>query len=253
MTRRLAVLILSLLLVAQWTLPTIGFAADGESAQAEKQVKVLATTLNVRSGPGTTNSVVASLAKGATATLVEDHGDWLMIRLEDGTMGWAAAKFLEIVVGEEATPAGEPQESHSAPTPAETHDNVPVKGEKSGGGSSFRGFLKWTSLIGAAACGGLALNERSQGNSSYDDYKQLYNENRKDEAEKKYQEAADHDDKAQMYGIIGGSLFGLFLLQQFVFKGDRGKEASLDSPQTMPALAFNPVTGEVRAGVKVAF
>jgi hypothetical protein len=253
MTRKLAVLILSLLLVAQWTLPSLVLAAGEDPPQAEKQVRVLATTLNVRSGPGTTNSVVASLQKGATAALVEDHGEWLMIRLDDGTMGWAAAKFLEVVAGEEATPKGETKESQPA-TPAEkSHEKAPAAPSKSGGGSSFRGFLKWSSLIGAAAFGGLAFNERSQGNSSYDDYKRLYNENRKDEAEKKYQEATDHDDKAQTYGIVGGALFGLFLLQQFVFKGDGGKQAGLDSPQTAPALAFNPVTGEMRAGVRVAF
>lgn len=248
MFRKTAVLILVLLLVAQWTIPSIAMAAD--SGQGEKQMRVIATTLNVRSGPGTTNSIIASLPKGSLVTLAEDQGDWLQIRLEDGTLGWAAAKFLEASEPAEDVPVYGSAETPAATSGAAEASSASTEGN-GGGGSPVRGVLKWGSLVGAAVFGGLALSEHSKGDDAYDEYKQLFNDNRQDEAEVKYQDAKDHDDKAQTYAIVGGSLFGLFLLQQFVFKGGAGDRAGLETAQ--PALAWNPSTGEMRAAVAVRF
>jgi uncharacterized protein YgiM (DUF1202 family) len=251
MTKRTAVSLLVLLFVAQGVLPTIAIA--GESGQSETQMRVVATSLNVRSGPSTTNAVVSSLSKGAVVTIVEDRGDWKMIRLEDGTLGWAASKFLEVVPSDEMVPSNaEPAREGSQGTkPAERRIEEAAGG--SGGGSAFRGILKWGSLVGAAACGGLALSERSKGDSAYDDYKSLFGENRKDEAEVKYQDAKDHDSKAQTFAIVGGGLFGLFLLQQFVFTGGGDEVADLGSRRATPAFAWSPATGEMRAALMVRF
>jgi hypothetical protein len=250
MTRRMGVWILVLLLSVQWLLPSMAFA--GDSGKNEKQVRVIATSLNVRSGPGTTNAIVASLAKDATATLIEVQGDWTQIRLEDGTLGWAATKFLEVLSADEMIPSGTQSEapaSGATKQPRHAESSTPAG---TGGGSAFRGFLKWGSLVGAAAVGGLALNEHSKGNSSYDEYKELFNANRKDEAEEKYQDAKDHDSKAQTFAIVGGSLFGLFLLQQFVFTGG-DEQAELTPHGASPAFAWNPSTGEMRASLSVRF
>ncbi len=251
MTKRWMGLVLVLLFIAQGSLTATALAGDSESS--EKQLRVNATTLNVRSGPGTTNSVVTSLTKGAVVTLVEDRGEWMMIRMEDGTSGWAASKFLEVVTGDEESGALKPGDL--APPPAvkiEASKTEPAPAEEKGG-SAFRGVLKWGCFLGAAAFGGLAWNEHSQGNSSYDDYKSLFGENRKTEAEASYQDAKDHDSKAQTYMIAGGSLFGLFLLQQFVFHGGGDDQAELGAARTAPAFAWNPATGEMRAALSVRF
>ena len=250
MTRRIGVWILVLLLSAQWLLPSIAFAED--SGKNERQVRVIATSLNVRSGPGTTNSIVASLAKDATATLIEVQGDWAQIRLDDGTLGWAATKFLEVVSADEGVPGGTESEKPTSGTTKQSRHAGASTPAGTGGGSAFRGILKWGSLVGAAAVGGLALNEHSKGNSSYDEYKKLFNENRKDEAEGKYQDAKDHDSKAQTFAIVGGGLFALFLLQQFVFTGG-DEQAELAPHGAAPAFAWSPSTGEMRASLSVRF
>ena len=63
----------------------------------------------------------------------------------------------------------------------------------------------------------------------------------------KWEETGDHDDKAQLYGIVAGGLFAVFLLQQFVFGGG---SSSYDVVGTEPApLRWDPQTDQFRASV----
>ncbi|QMU59473.1 MAG: SH3 domain-containing protein [Boseongicola sp.] len=51
--------------------------------------------VNLRSGPGTGNAVVAQLTQGTKAEALTDTGsDWIEIRTTDGTAGWIFGKFL---------------------------------------------------------------------------------------------------------------------------------------------------------------
>lgn len=67
-------------------------------------MKVIASALNVRSGPGTEYRVVGSLLRGATVSVVEQVGDWAGI---EEPCGWVASRFLEA----DAKPA-----PHAAPS-----------------------------------------------------------------------------------------------------------------------------------------
>lgn len=59
-------------------------------------MKVTATTLNVRSGPGTEYRILQQLAKGAAVRVSEVHGDWAHI-----DCGWVSRAFL---AGDDAVP-----------------------------------------------------------------------------------------------------------------------------------------------------
>ncbi len=65
-----------------------------------------ASALNVRDGPGTDQPVVAQLAAGEVvagtgATETAAGATWVELQLEDGTTGWASARFLEEVAAEQ--------------------------------------------------------------------------------------------------------------------------------------------------------
>ncbi|WP_052342835.1 SH3 domain-containing protein [Bacillus sp. EB01] len=46
--------------------------------------------LNIRSGPGLSYSVVATVKKGAVLTVLSEKGEWMQLRLSTGKTGWAA-------------------------------------------------------------------------------------------------------------------------------------------------------------------
>jgi uncharacterized protein YraI len=54
--------------------------------------------LNIRSGPGTEYAVRAKGVDGAAYTVIgrNDAGDWLLVVLDGGARGWAAAAYLEV-------------------------------------------------------------------------------------------------------------------------------------------------------------
>jgi hypothetical protein len=113
-----------------------------------------------------------------------------------------------------------------------------------------RGVLKWGSFFGALACGGLAYNEHSLGNDSYDQYEAMVLEEGGTPAEAEFRrlEAIDHDEKAQTFLIAGGARFGAFLVQQIFFGGgdDRGEG---DRSERVEVRAAGR---EVRAGLVLA-
>ena len=245
MMKRPLTLWILIVFLFQITAPTWIFAQSG----TRFEVTINARSLNVRSGPGTDFDILASVGQGDKVVGLREDSGWVQIELPSGAIGWVAQKF--VIIGgtiaepepERETPATTPT-SRSAPPPPAT-----PAGSRGGGGIGFGGVLKWTSLIGAAAFGGLAYNEKSQGDDTYDEYKEIALAGDAEAAEVKWTETADHDDKAQLYGIVAGGLFGLFLLQMFVFKGG-DDSAQLDEPNAAPGgFAYNPRTGELRANL----
>ncbi len=56
---------------------------------------VSGVNVNLRSGPGTGNAVVAQLGLGTKAEALSDtEAEWIEIRTADGTAGWIFGKFL---------------------------------------------------------------------------------------------------------------------------------------------------------------
>lgn len=69
--------------------------APAPTPTSGQRFTVAASSLNVRSGPGTANPVVGTLAQGTVVDGLEDGGEWRKISAPGGVTGWASAKFLE--------------------------------------------------------------------------------------------------------------------------------------------------------------
>ncbi len=90
--------------------------------------------VNVRSGPGTTFSIVTKVRSGEKFTVLNKSGDWYMVSLPDNRQGWIAGWLAEVYVIN--TPSrGDPDLSPTPPLePAEPDPVVPDPGN--GGGNS---------------------------------------------------------------------------------------------------------------------
>lgn len=60
-------------------------------------VVISSQSINVRSGPGTNTSSIATLFSGTSVEVVgeSDNGEWYNVRLPDGSEGWVAANLLD--------------------------------------------------------------------------------------------------------------------------------------------------------------
>ena len=72
---------------------TSSTAASSEPAQKTGTVNS-ATGLNVRSGPGTNNSIIGGLANGAKVTITGQSGSWYKIKYGSGE-GWVSASYVK--------------------------------------------------------------------------------------------------------------------------------------------------------------
>jgi len=76
------------------TTPTNGNAATYGTRYTSGSV----TSLNVRSGPGTNYSKIASLNPATPVQVIDKQGDWAELQLSSGATGWVAAVYLDIGV-----------------------------------------------------------------------------------------------------------------------------------------------------------
>lgn len=100
-----AFLLLSSLFVlaaCQSTAPVVEPETSGEAIASFEDApevgigmaRVTATNLNVRSGPSTSDSIVASVRRNQRVTLLSRNGEWARIRVASGEPGWVAARYL---------------------------------------------------------------------------------------------------------------------------------------------------------------
>src|SRR6056297_1537018 len=76
---------------------TVSGSSGGAGGAETEQVVITASSLNVRQGPSTENSVVYSLNSGAIVDVIARAGDWLNIRDDQGREGWISAQYaLEV-------------------------------------------------------------------------------------------------------------------------------------------------------------
>ena len=86
-------------------------------------MRVNVSTLNVRADASTSAEVVGHVRRGERLTLIADSGDWLRVKLNDGTSGWVSSQLV-VREGAAARPrrAGCPPDSDysfiTAPKPA---------------------------------------------------------------------------------------------------------------------------------------
>jgi curli biogenesis system outer membrane secretion channel CsgG len=77
--------------------------------------QVVWDSVNLRKGPGTSYKVVGNLKKGTSLKILEANGDWLRVRLEDGSTGWVS----KLATSEAPRPSSSPPPptTPSQPTP----------------------------------------------------------------------------------------------------------------------------------------
>lgn len=82
--------VLSLLLILS-SLP----AGHDRAEAANGKLKITATSLNVRQGPGLSYPIAGSVRKGEQYPILKESGDWIKISLGRGKEGWVAEWFTE--------------------------------------------------------------------------------------------------------------------------------------------------------------
>ncbi len=100
---------------------TPGSTGDASTGTAGGTLTVLADRLNLRSGPGTNQSLVGSLARGEQVSLVSrsPDGAWAQVQKPDGVQGWASAAYLS-ADGAAPLVAAPPPSAASRPQAAST-------------------------------------------------------------------------------------------------------------------------------------
>ena len=64
--------------------------------EGSKTGTVTASTLNIRSGPSTSNSVVTKAKKGEKVTILESKSGWYRVKLSNGKTGWGSADYITV-------------------------------------------------------------------------------------------------------------------------------------------------------------
>ncbi|MDZ7728347.1 MAG: SH3 domain-containing protein [Dehalococcoidia bacterium] len=89
--------------------------------------------LNLRAGAGTNHGVRTCMAHGAELTVIDGpvaagSYTWVQVRMDDGTEGWVAATFLEVVDAASAGRIGRrgPRARHATATPEPTSTPEPT-------------------------------------------------------------------------------------------------------------------------------
>lgn len=72
----------------------------GGNPSSEPTATVATGALNIRSGPGANNTVVATLSNGQPLALLgrTENSGWAKVRVYNGTVGWANAAYLNLSV-----------------------------------------------------------------------------------------------------------------------------------------------------------
>ena len=81
--------------------------SSGSTSQTSYKATVTATSLNVRSGTGTSYSVITKLSKGTVVDVLESASNgWKKIKTSNGTIGWVSGSYLANgVVEQPSTPS----------------------------------------------------------------------------------------------------------------------------------------------------
>jgi len=90
--------------------------------------RVVANTLNVRSGPSLEGEILRQVKKGDRLSVLQNGDDWLRIRLDDGTVGWVSRALIS-VDGQPATKkaaAAKPRRSGCPPDSDFTFAKTPT-------------------------------------------------------------------------------------------------------------------------------
>ena len=81
------------------TPPPLSTSTKAPTATIVPQVRMVSSSVNIRSGPGTNYNTLTTAVAGDTAQIVgrNQDGSWLNIRLDDGSRGWIASSVVDFI------------------------------------------------------------------------------------------------------------------------------------------------------------
>jgi curli biogenesis system outer membrane secretion channel CsgG len=84
--------------------------------------QVVWDSVNLRKGPGTSYKIVGNVKKGTSLKILEVNGDWLRVRLEDGSNAWVS----KLATSEAPKSSSSPSPSPSPPPPTTSIQPAPM-------------------------------------------------------------------------------------------------------------------------------
>lgn len=84
--------------------------------------RVVWDAVNLRKGPGTSYKIVGNVKKGTSLKILEVNGDWLRVRLEDGSTAWVS----KLATSEAPRSSSSPSPSPSPPPPTTSIQPAPM-------------------------------------------------------------------------------------------------------------------------------
>ena len=72
----------------------VAISMNAIEANAMEKGIVIASTLNIRNGPSTSNTVVGKLNKGQSIELLEKGRDWHKVKISNGIIGWVSSQYI---------------------------------------------------------------------------------------------------------------------------------------------------------------
>jgi SH3 domain protein len=131
-SKRLGKRFLAVLLVVAIVVPLVVFNGGFDTSAATTTASVNASSLNVRSGPGTNYGVTASVTKGTTVTILSiGSNGWNQVQLPNGKTGYVSASYLTMSSASESTPID------GASTSTGTVINATLLNVRSGPGTNY--------------------------------------------------------------------------------------------------------------------
>ncbi len=96
------------------------------TAQKIKQATITSSGVNIRSGPGTSYSMVTTAAKDAKFNIAEVSGQWIKINLPNGEQGWVAGWLVAVneIAPPQLAPVTSPPAAETPATPPENSDST---------------------------------------------------------------------------------------------------------------------------------
>ena len=145
--------------------PAVGVNAQGKVSGA-------GNGLNVRSGPGSNYSKVASITNGTKVTVLEDSGNgWYKIDYGSGKIGYVSSKYITVT----ASGSGSTSSSSSSSSSSSGSSSSSSGSSSSGSGSSGASISGKTPAKVTGAANG--LNVRSGPGSNYEKVASIANGN----------------------------------------------------------------------------
>jgi curli biogenesis system outer membrane secretion channel CsgG len=79
--------------------------------------QVVWDSVNLRTGPGTSYKIVGNVKKGTSLKILEVNGDWLRVRLEDGSTAWVSKLATSEAPKSSSSPSPPPPTTSIQPAP----------------------------------------------------------------------------------------------------------------------------------------